>query len=89
MRGHAALEILSAAPITLAGSRAASSYGAQVAADLAGELAAAGRTVIAGGGFGGGAGRGGSSEISTWVTEHFTASTVGGVTVYDLTQPAS
>lgn len=52
VRGHAALEILSAAPITLAGSRAASSYGAQVAADLAGELAAAGRTVIAGGGFG-------------------------------------
>ena len=44
---------------------------------------------IAGGGFGGGAGRGGSSEISTWVTEHFTATTVGGVTVYDLTQPAS
>ena len=43
---------------------------------------------IAGGG-GGGGGRGGSSEISTWVTQHYTASTVGGVTVYDLTQPAS
>jgi 4-amino-4-deoxy-L-arabinose transferase-like glycosyltransferase len=43
---------------------------------------------IAGGGFGGG-GRGGSSEISTWVTQHYTATTVGGVTVYDLTQPAS
>ena len=43
---------------------------------------------IAGGGFGGG-GRGGSSEISTWVSEHFTATTVGGVTVYDLTQPIS
>ena len=43
---------------------------------------------IAGGG-GGGAGRGGSSEISTWVTAHFAATTVGGVTVYDLTQPAS
>jgi 4-amino-4-deoxy-L-arabinose transferase-like glycosyltransferase len=26
-----------------------------------------------------------SSEISTWVTENFTAQTVGGVTVYDLT----
>ncbi len=44
---------------------------------------------IAGGGFGGGGGRGGSSEISTWVTAHYTASTVGGVTVYDLTQPTS
>ena len=45
---------------------------------------------VAGGGFGGGGGRGGaSSEISAWVTQHFTASTVGGVTVYDLTQPAS
>jgi 4-amino-4-deoxy-L-arabinose transferase-like glycosyltransferase len=44
---------------------------------------------IAGGGFGGGGGRGGSSEISTWVTQHYTAKTVGGVTVYDLTQPAS
>jgi hypothetical protein len=44
---------------------------------------------IAGGGFGGGGGRGGSSEISTWVTSHFTATTVGGVTVYDLTQPVA
>ena len=43
---------------------------------------------IAGGGLGGG-GRGGSSEISTWVTQHYTATTVGGATVYDLTQPAS
>ena len=42
--------------------------------------------LIAGGGMGG---RGGSSEITTWVSEHYTAATVGGVTVYDLTQPAS
>jgi 4-amino-4-deoxy-L-arabinose transferase-like glycosyltransferase len=39
-----------------------------------------------GGGFGGSAS---SSEIATWVQSHFTATTVGGVTVYDLTAPAS
>ena len=38
---------------------------------------------------GGGGGRGGSTEISTWVATHFAATTVGGVTVYDLTQPVS
>jgi hypothetical protein len=46
------------------------------------------------GGFGGGFGRGGfgtggaastSSQISSWVEQHFTARTVGGVTIYDLT----
>ena len=49
-----------------------------------------------GGGAGGvlrpGGGRGGSgtgSEISTWVSESFTATTVGGITVYDLTAPTS
>ena len=43
-----------------------------------------------GGGGLGGPGMGGSnasSAISTWVTAHFTARTVGGVTVYDLTNP--
>ena len=43
---------------------------------------------IAGGG-GGGFGRGGtgsdSGKITTWVESHFTAKTVGGTTVYDLT----
>ncbi|WP_456237654.1 mannosyltransferase YkcB-related protein, partial [Actinoplanes oryzae] len=48
---------------------------------------------IGGGGFGGGGGgsNGGSnasSQISTWVQENYTAQTVDGVTVYDLTQPA-
>jgi hypothetical protein len=33
--------------------------------------------------FGGGTG---SSAIASWVAAHFTAQTVGGVTVYDLTQ---
>jgi hypothetical protein len=36
--------------------------------------------------FGGGQG---SSSIQTWVAAHFTKVTVGGQTVYDLTQPAS
>lgn len=30
-----------------------------------------------------------SSQIQTWVAAHYTATTVGGVTVYDLTQAAS
>jgi 4-amino-4-deoxy-L-arabinose transferase-like glycosyltransferase len=44
-----------------------------------------------GGGNGGGPGGGSStsSAITTWVTSHFTATTVGGITVYDLTQPAT
>ncbi|WP_328330507.1 glycosyltransferase family 39 protein [Kribbella sp. NBC_00382] len=37
-----------------------------------------------GGGFGGGRG-GTSSEISTWVAQNYTAQTVGGTTIYDLT----
>ncbi|MFP5070923.1 DNA-processing protein DprA [Pseudonocardia nantongensis] len=52
VRGHAGLEILCAPSITLTGSTAASGYGAHVAADFGGELAAAGRTVISGAGFG-------------------------------------
>ena len=39
---------------------------------------------IAGGGFGG---RRDGSTISAWVEQTFTATTVGGHTVYDLTQP--
>jgi 4-amino-4-deoxy-L-arabinose transferase-like glycosyltransferase len=37
----------------------------------------------------GGGGAGGSGSIATWVAAHFTARTVGGVTVYDLTSPNS
>jgi hypothetical protein len=41
---------------------------------------------LAGGrGFGGGSGD--SGAIATWVASHFTARTVGGATVYDLTSP--
>ncbi|WP_246614436.1 glycosyltransferase family 39 protein [Paractinoplanes bogorensis] len=47
---------------------------------------------ISGGGMGGG-GQGGSStdagQIATWVAAHYTATTVGSSTVYDLTQTAS
>jgi 4-amino-4-deoxy-L-arabinose transferase-like glycosyltransferase len=43
-----------------------------------------------GGGFGGGAGGSGdATQITSWVEAHFTAQTVGGVTVYDLTGSAS
>jgi hypothetical protein len=45
-----------------------------------------------GGGMGMGQANGGSSatsEITAWVQENFTATTVGGVTVYDLTAPTS
>ena len=48
-----------------------------------------------GGGFGGGGfgnqmgGSDASSEISTWVQENFTATTIDGSTLYDLTAPAA
>jgi 4-amino-4-deoxy-L-arabinose transferase-like glycosyltransferase len=47
---------------------------------------------IGGGGFGAGQGSSGSSDatrIASWVASRFTATTVGGVTVYDLTKPLS
>ncbi|GAA1862200.1 hypothetical protein GCM10009836_48110 [Pseudonocardia ailaonensis] len=45
---------------------------------------------VSGGAGGGPGGRGGlSSEITGWVEQHFTAQTVGGATVYDLTAPKS
>ncbi|HVW41390.1 MAG TPA: glycosyltransferase family 39 protein [Amycolatopsis sp.] len=44
--------------------------------------------ISGGGGFGGGD-RGGSNSIASWVQEHYTATTVGGTTVYDLTKPLS
>ncbi|WP_030526991.1 ArnT family glycosyltransferase [Phycicoccus jejuensis] len=41
---------------------------------------------LAGGGFGGQqGGSSASSEIATWVSQHFTAQTIGGQTFYDLT----
>ncbi|MEV1294880.1 DNA-processing protein DprA [Pseudonocardia sp. NPDC049635] len=52
VRGDGGYEVLDAAPITVTGSRAASPYGVHVATDVAGELAGAGHTVVAGGGLG-------------------------------------
>ncbi|MFD4253971.1 ArnT family glycosyltransferase [Amycolatopsis thermoflava] len=48
-------------------------------------------TYYVSGGMGGmgGMGRGGSGEIAQWVAENFTAQTVGGSTVYDLTTGAT
>jgi hypothetical protein len=39
-------------------------------------------------GGGGGQSSGTGSAISTWVAAHYTATTVGGTTVYDLTVAA-
>jgi 4-amino-4-deoxy-L-arabinose transferase-like glycosyltransferase len=46
---------------------------------------------VAGGGFGGGpgGGSGAAAQISSWVTSHYTSTTIGGQTVYDLTKSAS
>ena len=54
-------------------------------------LVAAGKIhyVIAGGMFGGGGSSSSSTAIATWVESHFTSTTVGGVTLYDLTSPSS
>ena len=44
---------------------------------------------IAGGGFANSANQGVASEIATWVQQHYTASTVGGTTTYDLSAPTT
>ena len=46
---------------------------------------------IAGGGMGGGPGgnSGSGAQITAWVKAHYKATTVGGVTVYDLTKATS
>ena len=49
-------------------------------------IAGGGGGGFGGGGFGGaGGGSDDASQITSWVESHFTAETVGGVTVYDLT----
>jgi hypothetical protein len=45
--------------------------------------------IVGGAGGGPGGGAGSSSEITNWVTSNFTATSVGGQTVYDLTAPAA
>ncbi|BCJ69921.1 hypothetical protein Prubr_69420 [Polymorphospora rubra] len=43
---------------------------------------------LGGGGFRANGGSQAAQEIAAWVAENFTARTVGGTTVYDLTEPA-
>ncbi|WP_226355633.1 glycosyltransferase family 39 protein [Pseudonocardia sp. ICBG601] len=46
------------------------------------------RYLVSGSGGGPGGDRGVGAEITTWVTEHYTATTVDGTTVYDLSAPS-
>jgi 4-amino-4-deoxy-L-arabinose transferase-like glycosyltransferase len=88
----------SAAPLELATGKAVMSIGGFNGTDNAPSLAQFQSYVSHGeiryyisGGTGRGAGSGGGtgSHIDVWVQQHFTATTVGGTTVYDLTRPTS
>jgi 4-amino-4-deoxy-L-arabinose transferase-like glycosyltransferase len=86
----------SAAPLQLASGQAVMAIGGFTGSDATPTLAqfqayvAQGQIhyFIAGssGGGGGGGGGGTGTQIATWVAAHYTATTVGGQTVYDLTQ---
>jgi hypothetical protein len=87
----------SAAPLQLASGRAVMAIGGFSGGDPAPTLAQFQRYVadgevryfIAGGRGGGFGGRDGGGEIASWVQSHFTATTVGGQTVYDLSTPVT
>ncbi|WP_375497262.1 glycosyltransferase family 39 protein [uncultured Jatrophihabitans sp.] len=87
---------MSAGPLELASDTAVMAIGGFTGSDATPTLAqfqkyvAAGKIhyFIGGGGFGGGRGGGTGSEITSWVEAHYTATTVGGSTVYDLTAKA-
>jgi 4-amino-4-deoxy-L-arabinose transferase-like glycosyltransferase len=90
----------SAAPLELASGKAVMAIGGFSGTDDSPTLAQFEKDVAAGeihyfigggqtGGGPGGAGGGSASQISTWVAAHYTATTVGGTTVYDLTKPIS
>jgi 4-amino-4-deoxy-L-arabinose transferase-like glycosyltransferase len=95
----AAIGSQTAGPLELASGKAVMSIGGFNGGDAAPTLAqfekyvAAGQIhyFIAGGNAGGGPGgsNGSSSAITSWVAAHFTAQTVGGMTVYDLTTAAT
>ncbi|MCU1656461.1 MAG: putative glycosyltransferase [Pseudonocardiales bacterium] len=93
----AAIGSQSAAPLELASGTAVMSIGGFNGGDNAPTLAqfqayvANGeiRYFIAGGGAGGGGGGSSGSAISTWVAAHYSSTTVGGTTVYDLTKATS
>ncbi|MGI3786202.1 MAG: ArnT family glycosyltransferase [Janthinobacterium lividum] len=91
----------SAAQLILSGSTSVMAIGGWGGSDASPTLAqfqayvAAGDVTyfIAGSNGGGGGGQGGSdstgSQITTWVEAHYSSTTVGGTTVYDLTSPTS
>jgi 4-amino-4-deoxy-L-arabinose transferase-like glycosyltransferase len=89
----------SAAPYELASGKAIMAIGGFTGSDPSITLAQFEKLVesgqihyfIGGGNSGGGPGGGSSSnsEITSWVSSHFTATTVGGTTVYDLTKATS
>lgn len=89
----AAVGSQSAAPLELSSGTAVMAIGGFSGSDPAPALAQLTPYVSAGkvryfvvvGGFGGG--RGGDSDIASWVESHFTARSVGGRTVYDLSNP--
>ena len=83
----------SAAPLELASGKAVMSIGGFTGSDDSPTLAQFKALVakgeigyfIGGGGGGGfGGGQGASSAISSWVAQHYTATTIGAMTVYDL-----
>jgi hypothetical protein len=86
-----------AAPLELASGRSVIAIGGFSGSDPAPTLAqfqalvAKGEVhyLIAGGGIGGAGGSGSASQITSWVSSHFTSKTVGGQTIYDLTKPTS
>ncbi|MFI6447098.1 glycosyltransferase family 39 protein [Kitasatospora sp. NPDC050543] len=65
--------------------------GSQTRTEVAGAATAAGATGGAGGGAGGpgGSSSSESAQIASWVAAHFTAKTVDGATLYDLTAPTT
>ena len=92
---------MTAAPLELATGKAVMAIGGFNGSDRAITLAAFEKLVAAGeihhhvagsggpGGFGGGGPGGGNGEIASWIASAFTATTVGGATVYDLTKAAA
>jgi 4-amino-4-deoxy-L-arabinose transferase-like glycosyltransferase len=88
----AASSAMGSAPLALASGKAVIALGGFNGGDDAPTLTqfqqwvAAGKIsyYVGGGGQGGGPGRGGESSIATWVAAHYTATTVGSTTLYDL-----
>ena len=85
----------SAAPYELASGTAVMAIGGFTGSDATPTLAQFEKYVAQGkihyfisAGFGGRAGVGTSSQITSWVQSHYTAKTVGGTTIYDLTAKA-